>query len=425
MDSMTEIFYDESNHILQNMRRSLLIRTENGGYGQEVVQELFRGVHTLKADSAMMLYEDMADVSKALESLLHCFRGPHKEVEDADRFAALVEEYLDFFEDETDKLSKGIFPDGSGKALEDAIQKLTAECTVKMKEDEREQYQKEISKPQKQVFYIPGAGQEIKKEEALVQQEDSKTVEKVSRKRYVISDEARERICQASRELLRITGKIQYSSASEEKKVITEYQLDKLITIQKDLESVRQELANTNFVPVAKKMEILVEEMSDKLKKPVKLLVKGEETLVNREQREKISGALTHIIRNAVDHGIETMEIRERFGKSPMGLIRLRFAIEDGRLRVSVKDDGAGIDTQKILEKAQKDHLLTKAPEEYTEKEILNLILLNGVTTSDTVGEYSGRGVGMDVINHNVLELGGKLKISTKKGLGTTVTMKF
>lgn len=425
MDSMTEMFYDESSNILRSMRRSLLLKTEDGGYTQDVVQELFRGVHTLKADSAMMLYEDMAEVSSALEDLLHCYRGGHKKITDAEPFAELVEGYLDFFEDETDKLARGSFPDGSGKQLEYAIRQMTEELTCQMEEKEREQYQKEISKPQRQIFYIAGAGKEPINEEGIEQRENERTEKKPSRRRYVISDDAREKICQASRELPRITGKIQYSSAGQTGSCITERQLAQLMKIQEDLESVRQELGNTNFVPVARKMEILVDEMSEKLQKPVKLLVKGEETLVEQERREKISGALTHIIRNAVDHGIESMENRERFGKSPMGLIRLRFVTEDGRLRVSVKDDGAGIDTDKVLEKARENHILTKPPEEYTEKEILNLILVNGVTTSDTVGEYSGRGVGMDVISHNVEELGGKLKVSTKKGIGTTVTMKF
>lgn len=425
MDSMTEMFYDESSNILRSMRRSLLVKTENGGYAQDVVQELFRGVHTLKADSAMMLYEDMAELSSALEDLLHCYRGGHKEIADAASFAELVERYLDFFEDETDKLARGRFPDGSGKQLEYAIRQMTEELTHQMEEKEREQYQREISKPQRQIFYIAGAGNAPTNEEDPEKREHEEAEKKPSRRRYVISDDAREKICQASRELPRITGKIQYSFAAREDRVITERQLEKLMKIQSDLESVKQELGNTNFVPVARKMEILVDEMSEKLQKPVKLLVKGEETLVEQERREKISGALTHIIRNAVDHGIEPMERREQYGKSPMGLIRLRFVTEDGRLRVSVKDDGAGIDTVKVLRKAQKAHILTKSPEEYTEKEILNLILVSGVTTSDTVGEYSGRGVGMDVISHNVEELGGKLKISTKKGVGTTVTMKF
>ena len=183
--------------------------------------------------------------------------------------------------------------------------------------------------------------------------------------------------------------------------------------------------SSTDFVPVAKKMEIVVDEMSEQLHKPVKLLVKGQEIPVGSELREKISSALIHIIRNAIDHGIEDSETRERLGKSPMGLVKLRFSTEDGRIKVSVKDDGCGIDTEKILKAAQEKNLLTKPADEYSEREIYGLMLLSGITTTAVANEYSGRGVGMDVISHNVSEMGGKLKISSKKGLGTTITMKF
>ena len=94
-------------------------------------------------------------------------------------------------------------------------------------------------------------------------------------------------------------------------------------------------------------------------------------------------------------------------------------------MEVSVKDDGAGIDTKEILKAAQKNGSLEKPAEQYTEKEIYKLMLRSGITTTKKANAYSGRGVGMDVISHNVEELGGKLKISSKKGIGTTITMKF
>lgn len=429
MDSMTEMFYDESSGILRDMRRSLLIRTKGDVYDQEVVQEIFRGVHTLKADSAMMLYENMAQLSNVLESLLYCFRGEGKEVTDTERFAHVINEYLDFFEDETDKLARGKVPDGSAQELEQEIKEFTTEMTDQMPKQEMETYQKEISKPRRQIFYIASAAEESEAVEEELKESSSEKTEKISvkskKRKFMISDEAREKICQASRDLLRISDSMEYYVTKGESGIISEKQIKKLQKIQKDLEDVKKELVNTNFVPVARKMEILVDEMSEELGKPVKLSVKGEDTLVDGEKREKISGALIHIIRNAVDHGIEDMETRERFGKSPMGLIKLRFATEDGLLKVSVKDDGAGIDTEKILESAQRNGLLEKAPEEYTEREIYNLMLANGVTTKKRANEYSGRGVGMDVINHNVEELGGKLKITSKKGMGTTITMKF
>lgn len=440
MDSMTEMFYDESSGILCDMRKSLMKKPEEG-YGQEVVEDLFRGVHTLKADSAMMLYEQMAALSSTLESLLYCFRGGGKRIEDTKRFSDIIGEYLDFFESETDKLPQGKIPDGDAQELEQKIKEYTTEMTDQMPEDEKAEYHQKISKSRRQVFYIASAtdsndsskSKESDKKKGAAddsgsQKESSAALDfkkKRKKKKFIISSDARDKICQASRDLLRLTDTLEYSHTEDGRIVVSERQLRKLRRIQGELEEAKKELVNTDFVPVARKMEIVVDEMSDELGKPAKLLVKGEETLVDSEKREKISGALIHIIRNAVDHGIEDMETRERLGKSPMGLIKLKFGTENGNLEVSVKDDGAGIDTKEILKAAQKNGGLEKPAEEYTEKEIYKLMLRSGVTTTKKANAYSGRGVGMDVINHNVEELGGKLKISSKKGIGTTITMKF
>lgn len=443
MDSMTEMFYDESSGILRDMRRGMLLGKETDWKEQEAIQEIFRGVHTLKADSAMMLYENMAELSSVLESLLYCFRGEGKTVTEPERFEQIVNAYLDFFEHETDELPKGKTPkDEAGELLRE-IRQFTEEITAVMEDEEAVAYQKEISKPTRQVFYIASASDEEMPEldaelsagaetsenerEAAVKKkpEEEKSVVKGNKKKYMISDDDRERVCQSTRDLLRIIDNLEYSFGNGESGSISVEQLERLKKIQCDLSEVKKALVNTDFGPVAKKMAIVVDEMSEQLQKPVKLIVKGEDTLVDSERREAISGALIHLIRNAVDHGIEDMETRERFGKSPMGLIKLRFSTEDGHLKVSVKDDGAGIDTEKILRAAAANNLLEKEPEEYTEREIYNLMLMNGLTTKEKVNEYSGRGVGMDVINHNVAAFGGKLKISSKKGMGTTISMKF
>lgn len=431
MDPMTEMFCDESNVILHDMRRNLLAKKEQEYYEQDVVQEIFRSVHTLKADSAMMLYENMAQVSKELEGLLYCFRGNGKIVSDTKRFDDVVCDYLDFFEQEIDKIVEGFVPDGTIPELEKKIKAYTLEMTSQMEELEREKYHSEISKPKKQIFYIASASEEnvasdisdIK--ETVDQEEISKKSNEKQKKKYFISQGERNRICQSARTLLRVIDSLEYSLGKDECGTFSREQFLKLQTVQRDLEFVKKGLANTDFVPVAKKMEIVVDEMSAKLGKPAKLLVKGEHTPVDFEKREKISSALIHVIRNAVDHGIETPEVRERYGKSPMGLIKLKFSTEDGRLKISVSDDGAGIDTKRVLEKARQQGVLTKLPEEYTKEEIIDLILISGITSLSEANEYSGRGVGMDVISHNVKAVGGKLKITSESGIGTKIVMKF
>ncbi len=471
MDSMTEMFCDESSEILRGMRKSLLGVKGSDSYDQEIIQEIFRGVHTLKADSTMMLYENMSELSSVMESLLYCFRGGDKKVTQVERFNKLITGYLDFFEQETDKLAEDKKPDGAAEELEKEIKLFTSEITAGMSEKEAEEYKKNISKPKRQIYYIASAtdeeaaeskekkkkkdkapetekaavqdiksqGQEISEDKELASLEKEKMEPKKSetkkkdsdenikskKKKYMLSDAERQIIGQSVRNLLRVIDNLEYELGSGESGTFTRKQLERLQEIYKDMEMVKKELVTTDFVPVAKKMEIVVDEMSEKLHKPVKLSVKGQEIPIGSELREKISSALIHIIRNAIDHGIEDSETRERLGKSPMGLIKLRFSTENGRIRISVKDDGCGIDTEKILKAAQEKNLLTKPAEKYSEREIYGLMLVSGLTTTEVANEYSGRGVGMDVISHNVSDMGGKLKISSKKGLGTTITMKF
>lgn len=442
MDSMTEMFYDESNGIVHDLRQSLQEDTFQkevlqGGRAdaqcdQTMVQEIFRGVHTLKADSTMMLYENVAEVSKELEGLLYCFRGEGKVIGDKERFQKLVYRYLDFVEEETDKLSEGKMLDGKDENLLEEIQKYIAEQKAQMEEHEIASYHTALSGKTRQVYYISSAPQENtsqqekeKTEETMVVQPANKSLESgENRKTYMISQEEREKICRSVFHLQRVVDKVEGTFTQDQGK-ITKEQLENLQSVLGKLMEVKSHLVNTDFVPVAKKMEILVDEMSAKLGKPTKLLVKGEDTIVDPQKREKISVALIHIIRNAMDHGIEDMDTRDRYGKSPMALIRLKFKTEDGHLKVSVKDDGAGMDKEKIIKKAEKLGVLTKPASEYTEKEIWNLVLVNGLTTTEEANEYSGRGVGMDAIYYNVKQLGGKLKISSVPGEGTTITMKF
>lgn len=472
LDPMTELFYDESNTILQELRRGMVACKGMTVYGQEIVQSVFRGVHTLKASSTMMMYENLSQLSKSLEQMLFCFRGEGKEIADTQRFDDILVSYVDFFERETDQLTMGKTPEDRAEELEEKIKVYTEELTESMEEEEMEAYRQRYSaQPKRQIYYIagdteekgtetprePGAEKERKsaarissltgKEEVLVQPSEEKDTpdaavpreaqrEKMagrdgevsddnSPKRYVISENKREMLFRAIRNMQRMVNNLEYSITEEGTGEFTLEHLEKLRGIERDLIQVKKYLTKADFVPVAKKMEVVVDEMSMKLGKRVRLLVKGEHTPIDYEMREKISNALIHIIRNAMDHGIEDMDERELMGKAPIGLIKLKFAIENGSLKISVKDDGRGIDTQGILRKAEEQGKLEKPMSEYTREEAYAMMLESGVTTTEIPNDYSGRGVGMDVIAHTVKELGGKLKISSQPDEGTSIVMKF
>jgi two-component system, chemotaxis family, sensor kinase CheA len=160
--------------------------------------------------------------------------------------------------------------------------------------------------------------------------------------------------------------------------------------------------------------------------KQVKLEMIGEETDLDRTIIEAIKDPLTHVVRNSVDHGIETPEARTARGKAPLGKLLLRAYHEGGQVNIEISDDGAGIDPEKIRDKAVARGLLTQErAARMSDRESLNLIFLPGFSTAEKVTSVSGRGVGMDVVKTNVEKIGGTVDVQSKAGQGTTLKIKI
>jgi two-component system chemotaxis sensor kinase CheA len=173
------------------------------------------------------------------------------------------------------------------------------------------------------------------------------------------------------------------------------------------------------------KMHRIVRDMNKKLNKEVYLEIIGEETEVDKNIIEHISDPIMHLVRNAIDHGIEAAEDREASGKSKLGKVTLEAKNAGNDVVILIKDDGKGLRKQKILEKARQNGLLNKPENEMNDKEIFNLVFLPGFSTNEAVTEFSGRGVGMDVVVKNIEKVGGSVSISSVVGRGTTITMKI
>lgn len=173
------------------------------------------------------------------------------------------------------------------------------------------------------------------------------------------------------------------------------------------------------------KMNRIVYDTSKKLGKDIELEVIGEETEVDKNIIEHISDPLMHLIRNSVDHGIESNEMRQELGKEK-GKITLEAKNEGGQVWISVSDNGKGLKRDEILAKAKANGLLgNRSEKDFSDKEVYNFITLPGFSTKKQVTEYSGRGVGMDVVVKNIQEVGGMLEIESEEGQGSTMTMKI
>lgn len=199
-------------------------------------------------------------------------------------------------------------------------------------------------------------------------------------------------------------------------------QLHKITTELQDMVmAIRMVPLSTTF----QKMHRIVRDMSKKLDKHVELELIGEETEVDKNIIEHISDPLMHLVRNSIDHGIEASEDRIAAGKSPKGTITLEARNAGSDVLILVKDDGKGLNKAKILERAAENNLLTKPEQEMTDREIYNLIFVPGFSTKDKVTEFSGRGVGMDVVVKNIESVGGAVFVDSTEGAGSAITLKI
>ncbi len=174
--------------------------------------------------------------------------------------------------------------------------------------------------------------------------------------------------------------------------------------------------------PLFQRMARIVREVADATGKNVRLKTEGEGAEVDRTVIERLADPLTHMIRNAVDHGLERPEARTAAGKPAQGEVRLSAAHKSGRVVIEIADDGRGIDRPRVKSIAIKKGLI--APDaQLTDTEIDNLLFLPGFSTAETVSAISGRGVGMDVVKRSIQALGGRISITSRPGLGSTFSM--
>jgi two-component system, chemotaxis family, sensor kinase CheA len=173
---------------------------------------------------------------------------------------------------------------------------------------------------------------------------------------------------------------------------------------------------------VFQRMPRLIRELAAKTGKKVRLETFGENTEVDRSVIERLSDPLTHIIRNSVDHGIESPADRLAAGKSEEGTIRLAAEHRGGRIVIEVRDDGAGINGERVLKKAREKGLVS-ADATLTDDEINNLIFMPGFSTAEAISDISGRGVGMDVVRSNIQDVGGRISLKSERGRGMTIQL--
>ncbi len=199
-----------------------------------------------------------------------------------------------------------------------------------------------------------------------------------------------------------------------------------LATLDRNTRDLQQAVMSIRMMPmefVFSRFPRVVYDVSSKLGKKVNLRTQGQETELDKELIELLIDPLTHVVRNAIDHGIESPQERVRSGKPEIGTLQMRATHRGGSVIIEVSDDGRGLDRDRILAKARE--LGMPVDDSMTDVQVWDLIYEAGFSTAKEVTNLSGRGVGMDVVRRNIASLGGAVSVSSKKGEGTTITIQL
>lgn len=455
-----EDFIEETVEILDSLDKEL-IKLENEPDNMELLNSIFRAVHTLKGSSAFLNFLTIKDLAHVVESVFDKLRNKKLTLtsnimdvifEAYDYFKLMVNKVIDEGTDKMD-ISSILNKLENIKEYGDSKEKTskTKKQSNKKAEEEKVKFNTDTEKSVEQIIEKTDSNEiDIVNKENLLEKEDD------------VSDEIEEDIDYES-ETLSKESKIP-NSASQQVKGLHSIRVDtrrvdvlmnlvsELVTgrnrliqvgsqfksedlddslffIEKVVTEVQSAVMKIRMVPLEKvfsRFPRIVRDLEKKLEKNIKFIIEGEETELDRVVSDEIYDPLLHMIRNAVDHGVEIPEVRKKNKKNEQGTIILKAKQEDNFVYIDITDDGKGIDYKVIREKAIKKGIITREQSDnMSEYDIINLIFAPGFSTTEEVTEVSGRGVGMDVVKSSIEKLGGIVDIITEYGKGSTFRIRL
>ena len=409
MDEIINEFIVEAEEILEQLD-PLFVELEHRRQDPEIINEIFRGMHTLKGAAGFLGFQGVVDIAHRAETILKKIREgeilPTTEITDAilkgtDSLRILISKIKNKEEAEADQSVLKMLDNALQEALTQKPEEKFEEITV------TEKVEVKPSKPEEVVTQIP------KEKEVATLRVDVERIDKVM-------DLAGE-IVLARNRLLNLAAKLESKYGGDDHVEGLVESVSFLDRVTSDLQLAVMKMRMQPLQKVFVKFPRMVRDLAKTLGKEVDLEIIGEDTEVDKSVIEHIGDPLVHIIRNSIDHGIESPEERVSKGKPQKGKIVIDAYQKGTQIVIDISDDGKGIDIEAIKSKAITRGLVTvEEAEKMSDDAIINLIFLPGFSTKDISTELSGRGVGMDVVKSNVAKLNGYVEIFTEKDRGTT-----
>ncbi len=391
-------FLAESEEGLDLMEQALL-QMESNPAEPEVLHNIFRVAHSLKGNAASLELNDLAGFAHVVEDLLEIFRG-QKAVPSPELISLLLKA--------VDEL-RGMVANAAS-----APQSLTPE-----QQELRKKIALQVEKRSKRVV---NAGVVSGDSTAAVRPDLLPAAQRTLRAEVGKLDH-----------MLNLTGEIVIAQGRLRRMIerLNTEQGRAILEMHREAERLYMELQNEvmsiRMVPVGPLFRQLIRTVRDLAKshgKLARLEVVGGEVEVDTTVFEQLKDPLLHLVRNAIDHGLENPAVRQSQGKNPCGVIRLTAAHSGGNIIVQMQDDGAGFDRKLILDKAHRLGLWS-GKEELRDQDVYDLVLQPGFSTAESVTDLSGRGVGLDVVRRNIDSIRGTVEISSTAGKGSVVTIRL
>jgi len=463
MKEIVESFQIETREILERLDTDL-IELEKSPKDFDLLNQIFRSFHTIKGTSGFLGLDKLTGVTHKLEDILNKLRKAEIELNGElmdgilagyDTIKNLITSIEESKNEDVDTSATITLLTGliSNYGSSEEAAPAAGNISIPEFDGELPVPAPEVHTPGDEEDNVPTSDHDESNEPETAQQPENKAVnteqkEPVQQKGIQqVFDSVAKKVDNTIRvevdrldQLLRIASELvlgrnrlqQVNSEFQIEYEGTNYSRD-LADAAKQIDLMTNELQlvvmKTRMVKIGKvfnRFPRLVRDLSKETGKDISLVIKGEETELDKTLIEEINDPLVHLIRNSIDHGVELPDVREKAGKSRTGTIVLSAEQEGNNIVITVQDDGKGIDPEVIKEKAISKELITREKaKELSKAEIFNLIFLPGFSTAEKVTNISGRGVGMDVVKTNVTKLRGIINIDSGVGKGTTMKIKL
>jgi two-component system, chemotaxis family, sensor kinase CheA len=435
-----QVFFEESKEHLHEMEQLLLkINVDNPDFKQ--MDAIFRAAHSIKGGSATFGFNDITAVTHVLESLLDRLRK--KEL-------TLNTKMIDVFLQAADVINLQLNSHTSGmpadvKIADAVTSKLfafSADINLAKPENPVQTKDHETSVDDFGFFDVATEIQPTVKDDDFgffepidnpPPPKESEIVDHGNMNRRA-SDRHGERAAESSSirvdvdkvdQLMNLVGELVITEAmltqglSNAPAGLSQALSSTMAQLERNTRDLQEAVMSMRMMPIRSifnRFPRLVRDLTEKLNKEVDLITIGEETELDKSLIERVADPLTHLIRNSLDHGIELPELRKAAGKPVKGKITLTAMHQSGSIVIEVADDGAGLNRERILKKAQERGI--HVPANITDNDLWDIISQPGFSTSDSITDISGRGVGMDVVNRNIADMGGQVNVTSIAGQG-------